>query len=391
MADKGKEIAEKWLGENQAKGDVSSDTGVNPPVLPTVVSPPVEAAGASGGRDESTVFVSEALEGQKLLGQELATIFKDNNVHPILIFGSKGSGKTSLLASLFGYIQQSDLAAATLALRDDIFPSQNPQWTAHIAWARQLFHRIVLDFIGHKAPRSTSEESPFFVPVKLTLTTGDEASFAFLEGRGEWYMPDHNSDIPYKPFHALLEGLLQHYNGSATAIFIAPYTSGGYAPRHGGAEPSNSLDLRNSDLGLLGAINEYLGLRRAALHKDNFIVLMTKWDVFCEGISGDSFINPSGQEIQDALKQRFELSWVRFQNLNIVGTQQNKLFSVYCSGVIDGLVVIKPPQDDIDVINRYPRKLWNWLYTNNTGSPLYPDVLPRPEGILDRLIRVIRG
>lgn len=345
---------------------------------------------SSSPRRQPEQSTSEDPDDQIKLGQELATIFKDSGIHPVFIFGSKGSGKTSLLASLFRYIQVSERSDATLSFREDIFPSGDDRWNRHTTWARDVFYRKVHDAINSKAPQATIEASPFFVPVKLTRSTGEEISFAFLEGMGEWYMPDENAEVPFKPFKGFLQGLLQQFNGSATVIYVAPFTTAGYSANDT-AESSKSADLRKSDLGLLGAINEYINLRRAQFHQDNHLFLMSKWDIFCGGVSSDSFFNPSGDDIQDAFKDRFIMAWTRFQNLNSSNVKQNKIFSAYCAGVISDLSILKPSQEDSEVIDRYPRKLWDWLHLSHSGIPLYQDMQPRRPNLLDRFIRLLRG
>lgn len=378
MDDQVKGLPHKWLP------DATSASAVLP-------EPPADSAGNGPTPHQAWAPAKtvDSEENQKALGQELAAIFKDASVHPVLIFGSKGSGKTSLLASLFRY-QQLDTAEATLALNEDLLPADKPEWQAHSALARRLYYGKVLDFIKRKAPPATLDETPFFIPVTLTRTTGEEARFAFLEGRGEWYMPNEQADVPYRPFQGLLQGLLAHYNHAATVIYVAPYTTGSVT-RDGGVDSANNANLHHSDVGLLGAIGEYMSLRRATYHRDYQLFLMTKWDIHCGGIADAAFQHPPTRPFQDVLKERFPLSWARFQNLNFPGSAQNKMYSSYCSGVIDNVTVLSPAQADSPIVDFYPRKLWDLLYENNTGKPLYPDVRPRPPGLLDRFINLLRG
>lgn len=348
-----------------------------------------ETPGETPAVSPSTAPAPAEMDAQMQLGQELATIFKNNNVHPVLIFGSAGSGKTSMLASLFRYMQLTQ-AEATQALHDELFPSDDPRWQKHAVLARQLYYGKVLEFIELKAPQATLDATPFFIPVKVTRTTGEEATFAFLEGRGEWYMPAKNSDSPFRPFQSLLRGLLQNYNEKATAIYVAPCTTG-VMSRDGRLEPANAPKMVDSDLGLLGALKEYVNLRRATFHRDRHVFLMTKWDLYCGGISEPEFVHPPPRLLSSVLQERFRFSWAHFCNLNFHGSSRNKMFSTYCSAVIDNMKVLSPAHADSAVVDFYPRKLWDLLYENHTGLPLYPDVRPRPPGPLDRLISWLRG
>lgn len=384
MVTKARDVIEKW---GNAEADSKS---IGAEEASSSLSDVDSEQALSDRQIEQDIAFDQAEADDSKIGSELATIFKDNNVHPIFIFGSKGSGKTSLLASLFRYIQVSVDSNAAIYLMDDIFPTTDERWRRHVSWARDVFYKKVNDSIESTAPHATLEPSPFFVPVKLKLKSGDEVKFAFLEGRGEWYMPDESAEVPFKPFKGLLQGVLQQFNGNATVVYVAPFTTGGYS-RGEATEASRSADLRKSDLGLVGAINEYISLRRAHFHQDNHLFLMTKWDIFCGGISGDSFYSPNGDEIKEVFSERFELAWTRFQNLEASGVNQNKTFSAYCAGVIDGLSIQRPAQEDAAVIDRYPRKIWDWLYKNHTGRLLYEDMQPKRPSLLDKFLAILRG
>jgi hypothetical protein len=354
-------------------------TPLHPPAPPPGTPlPPADASAQERAHEE-----------QALLGQELAALFKDAGVHPVLIFGSRGSGKTSMLASLFRYMQL-EVAQATLSLNESLLPTDDPKWNPHAQLARQLYYGKVLDFIKRRAPPATQELTPFFIPVTLTRTSGEEARFAFLEGKGEWYMPNETADVPFKPFHGLLQGLLQNYNSEASVIYAAPYTTG-VLSRGGAVESAGNANMQRSDLGLLGVINEYVNLRRATFHRDRHLFLLTKWDMYCDGLSDPAFQHPPGEALQGVIRERFPLAWARFQNLNFQGSAQNKMYSSYSAGLIDDLTVLSPAQSDSDIVDFYPRKLWDLLYEHHTGTPLYPDVRPRRPSLIDRFIQMIRG
>jgi len=347
-----------------------------------------ERSPAQSAESGSLADLDDAAQIQ--LGRDLAAIFKDKRIHPVFIFGSKGSGKTTFLASLFRYIHLSVESGASISLQDDIFPADDERWRKHATWARDVFYKKVDGVIESVAPGATLEPSPFFVPIKLTRTTGEEVCFAFLEGKGEWYMPDETSEVPYKPFKGLLQGLLQQFSDKATVIYIAPFTTGSYQ-RGEAMESSRSVDLRKSDKGLVGALNEYIALRRAHFHQDNHLFLMTKWDIFCGGVSSDSFYSPDAEELQQAFSERFELAWTRFQNMEATGLADNKIFSAYCAGIIDEQTVQRPAVDDAAIIDRYPRKIWDWLHKGHVGTPLYADMQPKRPNLIDRFIQALRG
>lgn len=328
---------------------------------------------------------AQSNERELLLGKELAAAFQDKDVHPVFIFGSKGSGKTSLIASILKYMRDREEAAATISLAESVYPENEAFWTASLSWSRDLFYKKVLDYVDQIAPQTTQEEQPFFVPVKVTRSNGEEILFAFLEGKGEWYQPDQSAEVPFKRFKGLLHGMLQHYSGSGTFIYVAPFaTESSY-------EGPKSEHLRQSDLGLLGVLNEYLQIRKAYAHNDRHMFVVTKWDIFCESVISPSFIDPTDDEIQSVVRERYPLAWKCYLNAAMSSDQQNRTFSAYCAGLIAGRDVIVPSEGDSENVAYYSRKLWDWLYENATGRVLYPDVRPKPPGLLDRLLTWLRS
>lgn len=343
-------------------------------------------------KENEEIFNKPAFEAAPLnkneeqLGKDLASLFKDNNVHPVLIFGSKGSGKTSLLVSLFRYMRDNELSDASIELADEIFPIGDARWKSNIDWAQDLFFKKVFDFIDNNAPATTQESEPFFIPVKLTTKSGNEKIIAFLEGKGEWYQSEEDlTKRPYKKFKGLLQALLINFNDPLTVIYVAPFVEG---------SEKNHLDsshIKKSDIGLLGAINEYLTYRKVYQQKDSHLLLVTKWDVFCESIASESFSDPSDEDINEIFRDKYRLSWNKYLNLNLSNEHQNKSISTYSAGFMDGKQIACPAKDDLDLISAYPRKLWDWIYENATGGVLYPDVRPKTKSLFEKIISFLRG
>jgi hypothetical protein len=322
---------------------------------------------------------------ESLAGRELAAALLNKNVHPVLIFGSKGSGKTSLIASLLRYMRDQPDADATVELAEDVYPNSNhPQWARQLEWSRDVFYKRVFGFIDGEAPPSTQQDQPFFVPVRITRKTGEQVTVAFLEGKGEWYQADMDASVPFKPFKDFLAGVLQNFSARASVIYLAPYVSWSHE------EPPESRHLRLSDIGLVGAIESYENTRRAHVHHDQHLFLISKWDVFCGSIASYNFIDPDEDEILAVLSDRYKLSWTKFLNARFSEDQQNKGFSVFSSGVMDGNAIARVSDDDGELLMFYSRKLWDWVYCNATGQVLYQDVRPKPPGLVDKIIGWLR-
>lgn len=322
-------------------------------------------------------------------GQHLAARFKDEGIHPILIFGARAAGKTSLLVSLFQYIHTSSTSSATLSLDLDAIPNDTKDWQDMRLYATKLFERRLYEFMDGQAAPANTDQLPFFIPVKLS-SEEKECKFAFLEGMGEWYMPDENADSPHRPFKGEVEGMLRSFNEPLTVLYVAPFTTDGYR-KEGDKESPQSEELKRRDLGLFGSIAQYQQIRLANYHIDHHLFMLTKWDIRCNGIGDRELLRPNEDIVEKVIQSRYPLSFSRFRNMNFGATETQKTITHYCAGVIDGQAVMKPAEVDQKRLDFFPRKLWNWFYFNATRVPLYEDVHPKPPSFTDKLIRALRG
>ena len=323
-------------------------------------------------------------------GQYLAARFKDEGIHPILIFGAVASGKTSLLASLFQYIHHATTSNAILTLELDTIPTDTKAWQDMRRYATTLFERKVYEFMTQKAAPATLDELPFFIPVILRPNDKSERKFAFLEGRGEWYTSDVTADSLHQPFQGEVEGLLRNFNEPLTVIYVAPFTTWGYRG-DGDKESAQSKEIKLRDISLLGVISQYQKMRIANFHTDNHIFLFTKWDIRCSGIGDKQLLRPDEELLTKTIALRYPLSYARFNNMSSGDVPSQKAVTHYCAGVIDGNAVMKPAEEDQQRLDFFPRKLWNWFYFNTTKTPLYDDVHPRPLNWVGRVIKALRG
>jgi hypothetical protein len=202
-------------------------------------------------------------------------------------------------------------------------------------------------------------------------------------------MPQKEGDSPHQPFKGEIEGMLRYFNEPLIVIYVAPYTTYSYSA-DGGQESPQSEELKARDLGLDGIIQQYSILRRALSHRDSHIFLYSKWDVRCDGLADPDFVSPQWGLLDAEIFKRYPLSFARFQNVNFNAIKNNKTVTNYCSGIIHGNSVLVPSAEDQHILNHFPRKLWNWLYFTVTQDPLYRDVHPKPDNILDKLLRVLR-
>jgi hypothetical protein len=274
----------------------------------------------------------------------------------------------------------------------EVIPDHDQKWRDFCDLARGSYHKRDKEFQNGQVLKADANEIPFFIPVKLTLESGAEIKFAFLEGKGEWYTPDWDAKNPIKPFQDLLIGFLEQFNSGLTAIFIAPFNIEN-------AETSASHHvterLRDSDAGLAGAISEYGRHRRALLDHDRQIYLLTKWDIYCKSIAADAFVNPYTLEVKEVIAERFPDSWNQYLGMTQVGESDTRTVSPYCAGVVDADRIVKPAVEDKKSIDLYARKIWHYIFKNATGAVLFDDLEPKIKPwfsrVLDRIASVVRG
>jgi len=332
------------------------------------------------------------------IGRNLAAIFKQKEIHPVLIFGSKSSGKTMLLASLFKYYHTDDADDADGSIDpciDAICKSGDDQFDTledHLRLANFFLDKIVFRVISGLAAEATLYEIPFFIPVEIKVSKNEPQRYAFLEGKGEWYQPNDNqeSESTIKKFKGVICGLLQEYEGPLSVIYVAPCISGGLNSRGDKTSTSEINSHANCDRGLVGAMDEYMRLRGAKCAQDHHLFLISKWDTECGGLSTEEFYSPTNQKINDILENKFNLSWKRFCN-NLEPRVESTNYAAYCSGKIVEDKMVRLAKEDAAVVSRYPRRVWHWLHKNKSGKSLYADMIPPTPGIVEKLLAFLRG
>lgn len=350
-------------------------------------APSKQDGGASAGINSTL-----SRDVQREMGHELSAIFRDNNIHPVVIFGSAGSGKSFLIASLLRYAKSTSESGLSLSPMFDVIPDHDQKWKDFTALASDSYYKRDREIQNGLVLKADANEIPFFIPLRLKLESGVEINFAFLEGKGEWYTPDWNAKIPIKPFQDLLIGFLEQFNAGVTALFVAPFSieNAGISSNHHVTER-----LRDSDAGLAGAITEYSRHRRALLDHDRQIYLLTKWDIHCKSITVDAFVDPDSRQVMDIISERFPDSWNQYLGMMQGGELDNRKVAPYCAGIIDANRILTPAAEDKPSIDLYARKIWHQIYKNATGMVLFHDLEPRPkswiEKILDRVAGLVRG
>lgn len=312
--------------------------------------------------------------------------------HPVIVFGIGASGKSTMLMSLIQALNR--CSEVNIYLGDPIFPADDPEAEEAHEQAIIFFERDAQQFaLGEPVP-PTRYEKPYFIPVDVQRKSdGRTVRLALLEGKGEWYAPIRGGKGSMFPkFKQDIADLLSFYGESLSVLWVAPFSVGG----------SKEEDTQDSDLGLMGALNEYRKLRRA-ISQDFHLFLLTKWDCKAEPLADDpSFSVVTARKVEANLAERYPNSWPNYQGLALK-TNGRRFFMQYSSGHIVKNRVKVPPQRHRSSFDRYPRTVWNWLFGNATltqldtdhpreRTTLFPDVLPQPRKpvtFTERISRVL--
>lgn len=314
------------------------------------------------------------------VGRQLATHLEARGYHPVVVFGSSAAGKTTLLTSLLAYLQVDDAAQVEVEL-GEAFPIDEDGYGR---WAHEeatgLFFRSVEEFIAGRTQPATMSPRPFFVPVVIRPPGRlPEMRFAFLESRGDWYNPDTASNAFFRRLRDEIAAVLLHYPRGMSFLHVAPYTQLATWNEDAGLHEARDAALREqADLALVGALNAYRTVR-AVKHRDAHLLLLTKWDAHAAPAgAGSSFVAPSLEEVAGVARERYPRGLAAFLNPGLGAAQPwQRQVMQYCAGIISGRTVARPGAELRAQLHRYPRVLWNWLYTNATRDagqrhPLFP-------------------
>jgi hypothetical protein len=304
-------------------------------------------------------------------GAQIAMKLDEDGYHPVVIVGTSSAGKSCLLCSLFAYLRSDPSLEIGVHLNEPLLERSSPYGELIAESSEAFFHRAVQEFIEGTAQPSTEARVPFFIPVVVRPRNGPAMKFAFLESRGEWYQPRKNTSAYFQPLKGEIESVLKHFQRGVSVIYVAPY--------------SVSPEVVESGLALVGAMNGYESARLAR-DNDAHMLLVTKWDSFRKGSLGlKDILTNTKADAEEYVNSHYKNAFAVFKGLALQPTQLSLM--QYCSGLISGRTVIRPSDEIRPAVNRYPRRLWNWLYLNATRTskePGYTTVLipdpppPRP-------------
>jgi hypothetical protein len=361
-----------------------------------------------------------SVQNNKILGEaignQFANTLAEEGFHPVLIFGAPASGKTTFLLSLIRYMFVGQNSDAQIRLCLEPFPNESSgikkeyleedksRWISVKRNANELFNKHATDFFqSNQIAPATAVEFPFFIPLEITPKKEGlkPLKIAFLEGKGEWYstVEDNTGGVsPHRTFKDEILAFLERYPGPITSIFVAPYAIDGYDSNLDGGSSRTAPKVKERDFSLYGIIDQYEKCRTNQIGSDNYLYLLTKWDIRCGSISHPEFIYRNYSVVRDEIASKFPMSLNRFNNIRENQPKDIKLntpflskktVSAYCAGVLR-FAVLSLPEESTKSVDHYSRKLWNYLYLNATGDYLYTEFEPRKLNIFDKIATWIR-
>lgn len=320
----------------------------------------------------------------KRLGANLAQAMSEGGYHPVILFGTNFSGKTSLLLSLFSTIVAEPGLRCGLSLCDPLLGGTGRVGRTLHDEADHTFSVKTQAFMEGKKIPKTNVPLPFFIPVELRSSEGPTARFAFLESNGEWYRPNRSattsSSRTERLFPALreeLEDFIASYQGGMTFLYLLPYTQGEvYEERD---QRIDADEVQSASLAIVGVLRAYDRIRANCRSEDRHLMLVTKWDAHsareadrAEGIEEDPEI------VREFCNRRYAQAISTFQGIGI--NPEHRHLNAFCAGIINerGLLQLRNDDDVRAVVTSYPVKLWSYLYRNALNASDQPAQSPFP-------------
>jgi hypothetical protein len=299
-------------------------------------------------------------------GKAIAEEMDKEGYHPVIIFGSSGSGKSTFLGSLFSYLQITMANGIGIYLGNSLIPLNTAQGKSAYTQAEQFFNHQLQKFQDGEAHTNTKtiNDRPFFIPVRVKPPELPEIKFAFLESNGEWYCPDENTSKYFPELKEEINAILKFYQKGISFIHIAPFTQQNPSSLE---KIDDKEELKKANLALVGALNTYEQLR-VFREDDDHVLLVTKWDVSTKNNPIDGLANIDEEMLIRFAEETYRKGLAALRNLHIDNTQRTVL--PYCAGMMEGRTIIRPTTQLGLIIDVFPKKLWNRLYGNATKCDL---------------------
>jgi hypothetical protein len=353
-----------------------------PPALP-LSADANESANQRSPAGAATETAEYSSDQTRNLGYDLAMAMADQGFHPVVLFGTNSSGKTSLLLSLITALKTRPRLRTGIALSAPILSSKHGLSAFQHRQAKDFVDRKVLAFKnGEKIPK-TNVKLPFFIPLEITPHEKPPVRLAFMEGNGEWYSPrrDDADQELFPEFRPELENFVSSFPGPITFLYMAPRTQ---LVVYKEQDPAHDTDeIQSADLAIVGVCRAYNACRTNSRDADKHMMLVTKWDAHSVRAADRA------EELEEDLSQVIEFAENHYPEsiaaLRDIGRASGQFtINAYCAGLITDKGLRRlPPNDSVaQIIDSYHDRLWNALYKRALMSQGLParDMIERPKG-----------
>jgi hypothetical protein len=311
------------------------------------------------------------------LGQSLA----NKEFHPVLIFGTAATGKTTFLTSMLSFFTSVPDVGVTITLGDPISNTEVGR-KAHES-SEKLFHLQVNNYLTGIAPVQNQEPFPFFVPVELRRRRNRELTrIALMESSGELWSVTAKKNFVQELREEILD-VYKNYPYPITVIMVVPYAmSEGYTGEDPSGEDKSAFQA--SDNALHQTLQVYQRNRPPHIG-DSFYFVLTKWDMHVKVLASDEFLNPDDEVVRELVRERFPRAFGHFENMADEDLAQ---CTPYSAGLIGGTRILEVPKSLKPALDEFPYRLWRWIYANATnGRDLYMDDAPQAGSRIGRFFR----
>jgi hypothetical protein len=346
------------MSNNQGRSTTDHMSDVWSPLNSADEPPPLP------GSPELSIAIDDEMAASAFIDVSLAESLVQKGYHPVMLFGTAASGKSSMLASLFHYLQTDPWSEAICLLGEWILPIETNEGASVAEEASRFYNHVVMNFNRGQAAPSTRNEVPFFIPVVLRPNNGKpDIKIAFLESRGEDYKIKAETIEYFPKLKNEILDVYRHYPDPISLLIISPYTlKDAYSEEE--IERPGDAQFNEVDQSLYGALQSYQKDRQWP-ERDNYLFVLTKWDVHTGGLGNPEFANPPAGLVEKLIKERYPLAWNLYRNMPKGGNSNSMQYS---SGLMNGDGVVTVPDRFRPSINKFPRALWNWLYINASGG-----------------------
>lgn len=388
MTEESKPFVLKSVAAAGPKPEQAGEPAEASPPLP--MPPPPTASMRKPARQGGTDELND-------LGASLSGGMLEKGYQPVVLFGTNNSGKTSLLLSLFASILSDTSLETGLFLADAILPTRKGVGAQLSEDARYTFEVNTQRFIEGERIEKTNVSLPFFVPVEFRPTGKAPVTFAFLESNGEWYRPDRETGTYFPKLRTEIETFISTYQGGIIFIYLVPYTQARLYTQDD--QTDDQQEVTDASLAIAGVLRAYDRCRATNRGNDRHLMLVSKWDAASQtSLDRAADLEPERAEVEAFCVRRYGQALATFRGLQL-GPDQLSL-NAYCAGLISdrGRLHLRPEDEIRAVIQRYPLRLWTWLYRSALQNADLPaaDPFPAPpqppaivrfvRGLLDRLI-----